>query len=284
MNCGQKRLNLILLLLFAFIWGMPASILAASCPPPEKLAEAFSKVFKREATILKVKESNIAGLCEVDLSVNNKSGILYVDATGKFFVAGQIINIEDGENLTQTAMAELNKMTPEDMKKLDSLTAFSIGKGGKTIYYVTDPQCPYCKQGEAILKKLAEEGKISVKFLLFPLPMHKGADEQSISIICDNKGIEGLEQGYKSENQCPEGVEKVKETMAFLQGKGISGTPVYIFEKGNYHSGLMQEPELLKALGIAPPPEAGTPPEKAAEPPPAQGTSKPAAPEPAKKQ
>jgi len=283
-SCGKKRLNLVLVALLALAWSLPTSVMAASCPPPEKLAEAFSKVFKREAKIIKVKESGIAGLCEVDMSVNNRNGVLYVDADGKFFVAGQIINIESGENLTQAAMSELNKMTPDDLKKLDELTAFTLGKAGKTFYYVTDPQCPYCKQGETVIKKLAEEGKISVKFLLFPLPMHKGADEQSIAIVCDNKGFEGLEQGYKSENQCPEGTQKVKNTMAFLQEKGISGTPVYIFEEGNYHSGLMQEPELLKALGMEPPAEAAKPTEKAAQPPAAKEAPKPAAPEPAKKQ
>lgn len=284
MSCGKMKLNLILLVLLAFIWSLPASVFAASCPTPEKLTEAFSKVLKRDVKIIKIKESGIPGLCEIDVSVNNRNGVLYVDAEGKFFVAGQIINIESGENLTQAAMAELNKMTPEDMKKLDSLTAFSIGKSGKTIYYVTDPQCPYCKQGEAILKKMADEGKLTVKFLLFPLPMHKGADEQSISIICDKKGIEGLEQGYKSENQCPEGTQKVKDTMAFLQDKGIGGTPVYIFEKGNTHSGLMQEPQLREELGMEPAPEASKAPEKAAEPPTAKEAPKPAAPEPAKKQ
>jgi len=244
-------------LILAVLWMVPSiSTAAQKCPSPEKVSEAFSKVFKREGEVIKVQESVVPGLCEVDMMVNNRKGILYVDPDVKYFFAGQLLDVEGGRNLTQDAMAELNRLNAEEMKKLDSLTAFSIGKSGKTLYYVTDPQCPYCKKGEESLKKLADEGKITVKFLFFPLPMHKGAEQECVSIICDNKGLEGLEKNYKSDNQCPEGVKKVKDTVEFLKQKGVSGTPVYIFADGAYHPGLLQEAKLLEQLGIAPEPAA----------------------------
>ena len=244
-------------LILAALWMVPSvSAATQKCPSQEKVAQAFSKVFKREGKVIGVQESAMAGLCEVDMMVNNRKGILYIDPDAKYFFAGQILDVEEGRNLTQDAMAELNRLSPEEMNKLDSLIAFTIGDSGKTLFYVTDPQCPYCKKGEKTLKKLADAGEVTVKFLFFPLPMHKGAEQECISIICDDKGLEGLENNYKSDNQCPEGVRKVKETVAFLKEKGVSGTPVYIFADGAYHPGLLPEDKLLEQLGIVPEPAA----------------------------
>jgi thiol:disulfide interchange protein DsbC len=119
-----------------------------------------------------------------------------------------------------------------------------------------------------------------VKVLLFPLPMHEGAKEQCVAVVCDKKGFDDLENGYRSDNQCAEGVKLVDETIAFLQAKGIGSTPSYIFPDGRSQAGVLEEPVLRQRLGLpaAPPrsPEA-KPPEKKAPAPKAPET-KPATP------
>jgi len=274
----QSSLAVIVVLVVAVVWLAPAGSNASQCPSPEKISEAFVKVFKRDTKILRVQESVVPGLCEVALSMNSRNSIVYVDPDVKYFVAGQIISVEEGKSLTQEAMQDLNRLTQEEMKTLDSLTAFTEGKSGKSFYYVTDPQCPYCKKGEEVLKKLIDEGKIMVKFLFFPLPMHQGADQQSAAIICDNKGLKGLEENYKSDNQCPEGVKKVQDTIAFLKGKGMTGTPIYIFPDGSYRPGFLQEDALLKALGMEPPKPASGELKKPAQPPVQEESKKPEVP------
>ena len=86
---------------------------------------------------------------------------------------------------------------------------------------------------------------------MFPLPMHKGAREQCVAVICDKKGFEDLENGYKSENQCAEGAKIVDDTVALLSGKGITGTPTYIFPDGRYQSGALEANVLRQRLGLA---------------------------------
>ena len=111
---------------------------------------------------------------------------------------------------------------------------------------------------------------------MFPLPMHKGAREQCVAVVCDKKGFDDLEGGYKSDNQCAEGAKLVDDTIALLSGKGISGTPTYLFTDGRYQSGVLEPDALRLRLGI-PVPGSATPP---ALPPPVK---KPAAAPPAKK-
>ena len=172
----------------------------------------------------------VKGLCQVQVKLGAQIRLLYVDGSGEYFLAGNLIEAKSGRNLTMEATQLLNRLGAEDLRQLEALTAFTLGKGDKVLYFVTDPQCPYCKQAEAILKKIADKGELTVRFIFFPLPSHKGAKEQCISIICDKKGLEGLEKGYKSENQCADGVKKVDESLAFLQKKGIIFHPdVYFF-------------------------------------------------------
>ena len=107
--------------------------------------------------------------------------------------------------------------------------------------------------------------------LLFPLAMHKGAREQCVAVVCDKKGFEELEGGYTSDNQCAAGAKLVDDTVALLSGKGITGTPTYLFADGRFQSGVLEADALRQRLGIGAP--AGSPP--AAEAPPAK---KPAGP------
>ena len=85
---------------------------------------------------------------------------------------------------------------------------------------------------------------------MFPLDNHEGAKEECISVICDNKSYEDLDNNYRSENQCEEGKAQVEETLAFLRNKGIGSTPTYIFPDGQYQSGLLQEEPLRQILGM----------------------------------
>jgi len=99
---------------------------------------------------------------------------------------------------------------------------------------------------------------------MFPLPMHKGAREQCVAVVCDKKGFDDLENGYKSDNQCADGAKLVDETIALLSGKGITGTPTYLFSDGRFQSGVLEPDALRQRLGIPVPPGSAAPPAPAA--------------------
>ncbi len=241
----KKCLSMVAAALFA-----AGGLAHAQCPPKEKVQSAVSHLFRKGVKVTGVHPSEVAGLCRVDITFRGRKQITYTDGEGKYLIAGQIFRVADKANITRNAIDQLNRFSKADMKKLDSLVAFTAGSGKATFYLVTDPQCPYCKRAEKIIDKMIEEGKITVKYLMFPLPFHKGAKEETISIICDNKGLDGFRHQYKSDNQCEAGKKKVEETIKFLRSKGINGTPTYIFENGLFHSGVIQRAELEKRLGI----------------------------------
>jgi thiol:disulfide interchange protein DsbC len=104
---------------------------------------------------------------------------------------------------------------------------------------------------------------------MFPLAMHKGAREQCVAVVCDKKSFEELENGYTSDNQCAAGAKLVDDTVALLSGKGITGTPTYLFGDGRFQSGVLEADALRQRLGLpagakppAPAPQAPAPPAK----------------------
>jgi len=251
-------LNRFFLFPFFFVgllfWGsiaFPSSVWA-KCQLTEKHEQGLRKVYpKLQFEIVKIGPSEISGLCQIQVKIGAQIYLLYSDSHGDFLLTGNLFELKTGKNLTLETTQMLNQLSPEEISQLESLTAFTLGQGKKVVYLVTDPQCPYCKQAESLLKKLIENEGLLVRFLLFPLVSHKGAREQCISILCDRKGIEGWGSGYQSANQCPEGIKKVDGTIALLEKKGISSTPTFIFSDGIYVSGLITEEELRRRLGLS---------------------------------
>ena len=242
---------LTLLLTPIFFLVQAQDCLAADCPSKEIIQQKVVKTFKQDISVTKIQPSAVPGLCEVQVNFKAQNRVLYTDQKGEFLITGVIFRGSDGTNITKEAIADLNRFSDSDIKRLEDLTAFTVGSKGEVVYFVTDPQCPYCKKAEEIVVNMAEAGEIQLKVLLFPLRMHKGAKEQCISIICDNKGLEDLHGGYKSENQCEEGKNKVEDTLLFLQQKGITGVPTHIFSDGKYHSGVLEEQAMKKRLGLS---------------------------------
>jgi len=225
---------------------------AAQCPANDKIQQGLRKIFPTTLMeVVKVEPAEIQGLCAAQVKFSNQSRLVYTDPRGEFILAGNLFEVKSGKNLTLETTQQINRLTPDELRQLEPLTAFSLGQEKKIIYFVTDPQCPYCKQVEPVLKKLAEKEGLLVRYLLLPLVSHKGAREQCISLLCDKKGFEGWEKGYKSENQCPEGTKKVEDTIAFLQKKGIQSTPTFIFSDGIYISGAIPEEALRTRLGLS---------------------------------
>jgi thiol:disulfide interchange protein DsbC len=250
-NSKMSILSYLALLLTPIFFLVQAQdCLAAACPSKETIQQKVVETFRQDISVVKIQPSAVPGLCEVQVNFKGQNRILYTDSKGEFLITGQIYRSSDATNITTEAIADLNRFTDSEIKRLEDLTVFTVGSKGEIVYFVTDPQCPYCHKAEEIVVNMAEAGEIQLKILLFPLRMHKGAKEQCISIICDNKGLEDLHSGYKSENQCQEGKDKIENTLRFLQQKGITGVPTYIFKDGKYHSGVLKEQAMKKRLGL----------------------------------
>ena len=111
----------------------------AKCPTPEEIVQVMGKLSQNKVVVKEVRPGAVEGLCDVYLTVEGKGTVVYTDSGGRFIITGRILDTVEGRDLTREAMAEFNRFTPEEMKKLESLTALTLGKSGPVVYFVTDP-------------------------------------------------------------------------------------------------------------------------------------------------
>ncbi len=249
-------------ILLASLFG-PLAIFA--CPKAETFQKNLTGFLPiPDLKVEQVKESPIKGLCEAVVSLQGQKLVLYTDENGRYLLLGgrgglvNIFDLKTKENLTKKELDELNKLSKKQVHELEKYVAFTYGNKGKVVYLFTDPECPFCQRLEPTLKKLADEGKIQVKVILYPLPFHPHAKEKSVAIVCQNIGWEGLKKNFWTEDrmknlenwQCEKGKSLVEKSLEAAKKYGVSGTPTMITEDGKKVVGALPEPMLKKELGI----------------------------------
>lgn len=94
---------------------------------------------------------------------------MFVSADGRFYVS-DIVDLAAGKSVLKPAR---DKMRALDLKSLGHTLV--TGTGARTVIYVSDPFCPYCRTGFTyMMSKTAAFGEFKLAHL--PLSSHPGAD------------------------------------------------------------------------------------------------------------
>ncbi|QWK20670.1 MAG: DsbC family protein [Hydrogenobacter thermophilus] len=222
---------------------------SAKCPSKDTVKNSVKDLIPQDFTVESVSGvKEISGLCEVVIKVGAQPLVFYTDSTGNYVVAGNIISLKDKKNLTRERQQEFTKVSTDQLKELEKHVNFTYGQGKKFIYYITDPDCPFCKKSEPILEDWAKKAGVQIKVILFPLPIHPQAFGKSVALVCDKKGWEELVKGYESKNQCDEGKKTITDNLQFLSQLGVNGTPTFVGMNGKMQSGVPTEEDLNKLI------------------------------------
>lgn len=172
------------------------------------------------------------GLCEIVLKDKNQYVIIY--ATKDFVLFGDLIRY--GKSETQKLLAELRKEKFKEIRKeLDEVVATAyrpVKKPKAVLYFISDPDCPYCNAVKDKVKELADKYGVEVKLVWFPLPFHKGADKKAESFICSNKTFKDYLEGDFGQKSCETGRKKVEKSLKLVQELGVNGTPTFFLDDG----------------------------------------------------
>jgi len=137
----MKRFILAILVLPLF---MSASCqgFGTSCPSEDEVREAVKGLISGNYSVEDISPlKEIRGLCQVVVKVRNQPIVFYIDPEAKYILAGNLLEIETRKNLTREVARQYMKV---DEKRVN----FTYGEGTKYIYYITDPDCPFCKRTE----------------------------------------------------------------------------------------------------------------------------------------
>ncbi len=246
------------LLLLAVLAAAPAQAFmkegcgAGKCTDCHSLTEKeAAALFKGNVErVIKVELAEMPGLWVVEVEKDKKRFPLYVDFSKKYVVAGNIVRLSDGENVTGRRMAEINRV---DVGKIPLDDALLLGKPTARVKAIvfTDPECPYCKKLHAELQEVVRrDPNIAFLIKLFPLKMHPNAYSISKSIVC-NKSLSLLEESFAGRSVPPPLCETrvVDETLALVEKLGINSTPTLVLPDGQVYPGMKKADDLLRLLG-----------------------------------
>jgi thiol:disulfide interchange protein DsbC len=194
---------------------------ASECLNREEAQSILNRVLRTPFSVKSVKPSRIKGLCRID---TKEGETFFIDEHNRFLLEGILIPIPE------------LKFSEEEMRRIEKLVAFSVGKSEKFIYVIADPACETCRKNSGEIKRFLDK-KIEVRFLLAPITHEGKGFKTAVSIICDRKGLSAFKTGYTSKNLCDRGKLKVWSIMDILKIKGITSVPTFITPDGKVYSG-----------------------------------------------
>jgi thiol:disulfide interchange protein DsbC len=238
-----------------------------------KCSDCHSLSLKEATTLLKgidkvlaVEFAEVPGFWVVDAEKAGQKFPIFIDFSKKYILAGSIIKIATGEDLTQQRITKLNNGKPAaaalpsaaarkiDIKTVPVDEAILLGRAdAKTkVIVFTDPECPYCKKLHVELQEVVKaDPDIAFLIKLMPLKMHPNAYGISKTILCSANPLAVLDASFSgapvAPSACP--TTKVDETLATAQQLGITSTPTLILPDGTILPGYKKAPDLLKAFG-----------------------------------
>lgn len=207
-------------------------------------ASKLLKVEKFKAKVKSIRESQIKGLWEVEVTQGDKTFLVYVDYAKKYLVEGKFTALEK--------LGEPPPLTKVDPKKipLDNALVYGNPKAEKKVIVFDDPECPFCRKLHEEIKKINAERKDIVFYVkMYPLPIHPDAYEISKSIICGRspKMLDDAFAGKKLPKANCETAE-LDNNIKLAGELGIKGTPGLILPDGRLFPGYAPADTLLDLI------------------------------------
>jgi thiol:disulfide interchange protein DsbC len=197
-----------------------------------------------------VEFSEVPGMWVAEVEKGDKKLPVYIDFSKQYLVSGNVIRLDDKENLTRQRSAQMNKV---DFSRIPLDDALLLGKpSAKTkVVVFTDPECPYCKKLHDELKEVVRiDPNIAFLIKLFPLKMHPNAYGISKSIVCHDS-MELLELSFAGKPVPPATCDTkvVDQTLALGPELGVRSTPTLIMPDGLVVPGYKKAAALLAMIG-----------------------------------
>ncbi|MFN3975794.1 MAG: DsbC family protein [Aquificaceae bacterium] len=244
-----KRVSLISVLSVALLGAGACGQGSAKCPTKDQVKTQVKELIPQDFTVESVTQlQDIKGLCEVVVKVGTQPLVFYMDRQSKYILTGNLISLKDKKNITRERQQEFMKVSQDQLKELEKHVNIRFGEGNKYIYFITDPDCPFCKRSNPIVEEWAKKNNVEIRLILFPLPIHPEAFGKSVALVCDKKGFKEYAEGYISSNQCEEGKKAIESNFELMEKLGISGTPTFIGMNGNMHVGVPTEEDLSRLV------------------------------------
>ena len=206
----------------------------------QQVKAEIQKKLGANAKVKSVMPAPVSGLYEVLVG----NDIFYTDASAKYLIQGEIIELASGKNITEQRQADLNRIKWSDLTPANALKNVR-GNGSRQLAVFSDPNCGYCKRLEKSLQQL---DNVTIYTYLIPI-LSPDSAQKSKQIWCSSDPykayidwmVNGITPSGKGECSTP-----LDKNMAFAKTYGITGTPTLFFTDGSRFPGAVQITDIEK--------------------------------------
>lgn len=201
-----------------------------------------------EGEVESVTPSAVPGILEVVVGTR----LYYASEDGNYLIAGQMIDMRDGTNLTR---ARSQTLVADKVNGLgdDRTIAFGPDDAAHQITVFTDVDCPYCRKFHQDVPELVDSG-IQVRYLLFPRSGLDGESyRKSVGVWCSDDPRESIGVAKAGgEVEYAECENPVRDHWQLGRAIGIRGTPTILLDDGRMIGGYLPPDQLLGEIDKAP--------------------------------
>jgi thiol:disulfide interchange protein DsbC len=175
------------------------------------------------------------------------SQVFFISDDGKYLIRGNVFDTVSRQDIGEKQLAAVRKGEIAKIP-LSKQLVFAPSNPKYTVTVFTDVDCPYCREFH---KQIAEYNNlgIAVNYVLFPLPMHKGADKKAEAVWCAGDrntaytdAMSGKDPGQKT---CANPVAELTEIGKAI---GVDGTPAIFSVDGEHIGGYLPPDKLVQRL------------------------------------
>jgi thiol:disulfide interchange protein DsbC len=176
--------------------------------------------------------------------------ISYLTADGKYFLDGNVYEVDSRENLTEAlrtrARVAMISAVPESQ-----MLIFGPKNPQYTITVFTDVDCGYCRKLHGDMAELNRLG-VRVRYMFFPRTGPNTDSWRKAEVVwCSpdrNDALTRAKAGVPLDMRRTCDATPIAREYALGQSIGVRGTPAIVTENGDYISGYMAPSELVQQL------------------------------------
>ena len=206
----------------------------------QQIKTEIQKKLGPNAKVKSVTPTPVVGIYEVLVG----NDIVYTDASGKYIIQGEIIELASGKNITEQRQADINRIKWSDLNPANAFKNVR-GNGSRQLAVFSDPNCGYCKRLEKSLQPL---DNVTIYTYLIPI-LSADSTQKSKQIWCSSDPykayidwmVNGIALNGKGECSTP-----LDKNLAFAKTYGITGTPTLFFTDGSRFPGAVQITDIEK--------------------------------------
>ena len=179
--------------------------------------------------------------------------IFYITKDYKNLVAGNIIELKTGENLTEKTKQNARVSLINNLDT-NGMIIYKPKKTNHVLTVFTDTSCPYCKKLHDEIDNLITNN-IEVRYVLFSRNGNNDdAFRQMVSIWCSGDRLKNLDMAFdggfiKNDNSCENPISK---NYTSAQSLGVTGTPMIFTGNGKLIVGYQPSRAIINYLETLP--------------------------------